>query len=524
MKKNDIIIILTAAALLVPLLFFPISLDLSIFASAGKVIAEGGKIYVDYVDVKPPLIYYIFAGIYELFGWDTIFLRLFDYFWQLASVISLLIVMKKLLNNRAPAYISIIIYVLAYIGMNYENTTQCEGLTALPLVWLIYLLAKKGNSPAAQITAGVLAGFITALKYSFGIIILPILIFDIVYSDNILEFLKKAGRQAAGFLAAMLLFSLPLFDSEVREGFFNLIKYLSFYSNNPPLSIGYLGISIKVIGGYLGARYSLLLTIAFFFGLYFLLSKNKIAFNKKNEFLLISLFLIFSLLASVFFEKKYYFYHHLRYYLPMVMITGIGLYEIGKLVFKGTNGFGLRTFILSMFLIFALVFGPFVRYGYYALTPYYYFADREKYLTVFDKPSSMEDITVEQRKIASVLKKNLKKNDKLLIMSIESNPLYQMTDAGRISKYALSSMYFGKGAPAEWEAGIFNEIKSADWIVIQSRLRQFIFNGHNKTVMESLKERKEMYDYFIKNFTAVDTSTSLYVFKRRGKKLINHSH
>ena len=60
-KYKDWLVYLSLMMLLAPILFFPIATDTAIFIQAGKIIAHGGLPYVDFIDIKPPFIYFIFA-------------------------------------------------------------------------------------------------------------------------------------------------------------------------------------------------------------------------------------------------------------------------------------------------------------------------------------------------------------------------------------------------------------------------------------------------------------------------------
>jgi hypothetical protein len=67
-NKYQFGLIFIIIVLLLPTLAFPLSSDLSIFMMMGDYILEGKTIYQDFVDIKPPFLYYVFAFInYILF-------------------------------------------------------------------------------------------------------------------------------------------------------------------------------------------------------------------------------------------------------------------------------------------------------------------------------------------------------------------------------------------------------------------------------------------------------------------------
>lgn len=514
-KKIDLATVIISGIIMIPLLYFPISLDLSIFASAGKTIAEGGKIYVDYVDVKPPLIYYIFSLVYQFFSWETFFLRLFDYFWQIATVFSILIAGKKIFDNKYIPIASALVYAVSYINMNFENVTQCEGFIALPVVWSIYCFVEKQEVVKYQYFNGFLAGVISGMKYTFAVTLLPFIIYDILNAKNGREFVKIIIRQIIGFILALAIISLPFVDAEVRHGFGNLMRYLDFYANNPPLSIGYLTYSLKVIASFFGTKYSLLFTTAAFIAVFSILKIHHDKYHKEKRFLLLSLLLIFFFILSIFLERKYYFYHYIRFYIPLTMLSGAGIVYLLKAVFSKSRKSVFTGLILIILVMFALVFGPLPRFFNTSFAPYYFYKDKEKYHNIFDRSYAIGDIHKDQRYVAGFLINNVRESEKVLVMSNESNAIYQMANLKRTPKFALSSMYFGNGAPQDWKNDIIREVKETKWLIIQSELRQENFNGHNKTALESLQEHKQLRLYFLKNFEVIDTNTSLHIYKRK---------
>jgi predicted amidophosphoribosyltransferase len=65
---------------------------------AGKTIAESKDIYHDFIDLKPPLFFMLYAFIYKTIGISQIALRSFDFLNQLATALFLYKIVKK--NKR----------------------------------------------------------------------------------------------------------------------------------------------------------------------------------------------------------------------------------------------------------------------------------------------------------------------------------------------------------------------------------------------------------------------------------------
>src|SRR5688500_15649015 len=82
---RSLLAIVPAALLLVPNLGFPLGPDGSIFFVSAQKIVAGAAHYRDIVDVKPPLIYHIYATAILLFGNAEWSIRLLDLFLQIAT-------------------------------------------------------------------------------------------------------------------------------------------------------------------------------------------------------------------------------------------------------------------------------------------------------------------------------------------------------------------------------------------------------------------------------------------------------
>src|SRR5210317_1628673 len=124
--------LIISAVLLLPTIAFPISSDMSVFMHGGSIIADGGILYKDFFDIKPPLIYYIYAFIDLLFGNNVVFFRLFDFVYQLSfSGLSIFLFRKlKIKDIIIKSYL--ILFPIAYTVLNYRDTFQTETLAFIP--------------------------------------------------------------------------------------------------------------------------------------------------------------------------------------------------------------------------------------------------------------------------------------------------------------------------------------------------------------------------------------------------------
>ena len=120
------------AALLTPLLTYPMGRDQGVFATVADVIAAGGAPYRDAWDVKPPGIFYIFWLSFHLFGRSEMAPRLLDLLWTLATGVAIWALGRRLLSSWAGVAAGLL-FVLRYVTHDYYwHTTQCDGFASLP--------------------------------------------------------------------------------------------------------------------------------------------------------------------------------------------------------------------------------------------------------------------------------------------------------------------------------------------------------------------------------------------------------
>ena len=168
--KTDYYFLGISFVILIPIIFYPIFNDLSIYITAGKTIFHGGRIYVDYVDLKPPLFYYFYTLIYMLTGGTEIGIRLFDYFWQILTIITIFKITKKIYKEKEYSYLSVIIYAVSYSALTFAEIMHTESFISLPVLLIIYYEITFKNNWKIYIVEGILLGLIIYKFYSDAVL------------------------------------------------------------------------------------------------------------------------------------------------------------------------------------------------------------------------------------------------------------------------------------------------------------------------------------------------------------------
>jgi len=512
-NKNFLYII--PVILLIPYLFLPVSSDLTIFLLGGKAIADGGKIYVDFVDLKQPLIYYIFSIVYKIAGFSEIGIRSIDFIFQLITMAFMMLLVKKVVRNDAVAAGCGIIYASVYTTLNNINTFQIESFLGIILITLIYFHIFGKNILLSNILKGILIGIAASLKITFGIIYLAVLLDDILNKNLKFKELTKNHIIIIFFAAFIFILSyFPLLDPIVFNEFKIVINYLKFYSSQPAISEAFIRDSIKNIYNIIANMYSLTYFGLFLLGVFFSFKVSKKCFTEIRFFGFIIILTIF-LFLSVLIERKTFIYHFTRIIALTSVFSSVGLiisFESIKSFWK--NSIYNKT-IVFFILFFALFFSPAFRFGNIMIVGYYYFADSEIYNQKYQREeSSSISLRTDFLKVAGEISKNYKKNEKVTIISTGGNPINFFLKGKGISKFAQSQFYFSSIKVPKWESDLLVELKNSNWVVVQKYDIHPLVTGLYKSSLESFKENKEMFGYVSTNFFVFDSSTNFVIFRR----------
>ena len=126
--------------LFLPTFVFPLSSDLSIFMMMGDYILDGQTIYKDFIDIKPPFLYYIFAFSNLIFGNSEFSVRLFIILYQFGTIYFLFNSINLLFQSRQLSAIISIFFVIYFVSLGYDFSIIPETLLFLPFSIILYLL------------------------------------------------------------------------------------------------------------------------------------------------------------------------------------------------------------------------------------------------------------------------------------------------------------------------------------------------------------------------------------------------
>jgi hypothetical protein len=142
-------VLVGAAILLFPTIYWPFDYDQGTFAYGGSAILNGERPYIDFWDIKPPNIFYTYATAFAIFGKSVRAIRIFDYLNAILCVGLIFVLAKRLWKNtpwrRISAIMSALTFVLQYYILGHWDTAQAETYS-IPFLLMALLLVIPARS------------------------------------------------------------------------------------------------------------------------------------------------------------------------------------------------------------------------------------------------------------------------------------------------------------------------------------------------------------------------------------------
>jgi hypothetical protein len=168
-KSLRIFLIASGAMLLVLMLFYPFGYDQAAFSVGGDMVLKNGAVPLsDFLDTKPPFIFYIYSIALFIFGHHDWSIRAFDILFHFVALFYFYKVLVSVLKNEDHALLSCFIYVILYTTSGYWMTAQAETFAFIPSVVIFYhaerFLSGKGKMLGNALAIGIASTTLFFLK------------------------------------------------------------------------------------------------------------------------------------------------------------------------------------------------------------------------------------------------------------------------------------------------------------------------------------------------------------------------
>jgi hypothetical protein len=352
------------------MLAFPYGTDQTVFAVGGKMVLKHGAIpTIDFLDTKPPVIFYIYAFSQFLFGGTPVSIRIFDVLYTLLTCYVGYRFLKKVFpDNKLIPFVSSIVYILYYATGSYWRTAQVESFSNLFFILTAFTIWQIYEAGDRQVRRDLGRIFLMAvytlvlffMKYSFIIVIVPTMIL-LVYSgqDNHLGL-----RRSMTFLLILTalggivtgIFSAVGWLDDYRNMFVWLNEY-SRFKNDLSLIENYRLLLMRfpeTVIGTLTPVYLVLLVVGIGIAWKNILTVIRKQTTSIGFFYWILLVNIFFGLIGVLAERKLFYYHYVRILWFIAPFICIALLQIWESIREHRSDY-VRSSVLSKIFLVSII-------------------------------------------------------------------------------------------------------------------------------------------------------------------------
>lgn len=336
-------------------------LDEALYASVADVVHDGGMLYRDVMEMKPPVHFYFLALVFRLFGKGNLTALHAALAFVITLTAFLLYGLMAAVRNRRAGVLAALIFSVASFNQDPlpAFSFQIEWLQIVfscAAVWLLIAARRKGNWGLT---------FASGLSFGLAFMTKQTAVFDAAPALALLLFglldpsrskgsvFKSVLYLLAGMLAVIAGFSIYFYSAGAWEGYsYAVWKFVSIYlSGIPP----YLGISqtVRVTFFYSGLvlnAFILLYPAAAVLIYYFFIKRFS---GQKAEIYFLGLWAI-STLAAAFSEGLSNIYYFIPV-LPPFCLLAAGGFEAALKKFESSEKRGVFRKLPAFTLLFVLI-------------------------------------------------------------------------------------------------------------------------------------------------------------------------
>lgn len=146
------------------MLCYPAGYDQAVFQLGGQMVLHGKIPWRDFLDTKPPLVFYLFALSNVAFGAQDWSFRAMDLVFQFSAAYYLYKVAARFLSTDV-ARLSAALYLIMYAALGFWHTAQVEGFASILIVACIDLALQRKSRSHAMLF-GLCIILLLALKFT----------------------------------------------------------------------------------------------------------------------------------------------------------------------------------------------------------------------------------------------------------------------------------------------------------------------------------------------------------------------
>jgi hypothetical protein len=512
--------------LLLPTLFLPLGPDQAIFMVVGEGVLKGGVLYRDLIDIKPPLIFYLYGSAAALFGSNSaVSIRIVDVVLQCLSCLMLIKLVRRASGNDLTALLAALCYLTAYLAIGYLSLAQTESYIALfggAAFWLLLFRRR----PSGFLLTGVLIAILFLFKFTLGVLLPVVLVGEMtLFNQEPRKWLRNVLLITAGFVGVVAAVTLYEQATGSLGPFIEMQTFVSGYAKREWASLAqWLKNACTLVPYNLAINFSVIYSAAAVLGI--VISTRSLHDAPPEErdsirLMRLSTAAFFLLIVSVMIEAKYMAWHVTRFYPFGAILAAFG-FVVALRWFAREKRFPRSSIyanaLLLLFVGAVLFYTPLSGYFWRTATlglKYMRWEMRSPTLT--DPPPVQDDFLEEARGIASYVVPRRKPREKMMVVSSIGGLIYHT--CGVAPEYPLihSALIVAPFSPPSWQELTRSYIMRVRprFIALFSVDRQPLLAGTTRTTIEYVRSLPGIDSILQNHYTIVHRTRWHELFERK---------
>ncbi len=302
----------------------PMSRDEGAYGYLGKLAAKGLTPYLDFYEMKPPMLYYLYGLGGSLFGFTDLGLRLFGLVLTLCSSLLIFLILSRYVSRHFALVGAALFSILSLNPFAFGFAMVAEHLVNTLVLASLYLVHKSYDRKGLLYLLLAGTAFAAAiLTKQTAILFSPVFLLHFVLERRYKPWLMQCLRFAAGVLIPVtLLAMLFIINGAFSEAMYWLTTYPAKYASSVSPEEG------KIYLRYFSKNISLFQLTLFITSALALIT-NLIWIKKKPFTWLITYFII--ALLTVIPGFRFYGQYWMLIFAPMALMTAAVLHQAEKL-------------------------------------------------------------------------------------------------------------------------------------------------------------------------------------------------
>jgi hypothetical protein len=326
--------------------------DMSSYSIIAGKLLSGGLLYHDVVDTKPPLIYYIYASVFYLFGPQNIAaVKILTILVNLFSIYMVYRISESLYTRRI-AFFSAILFAFSLfsgVGDDFLSTNTETYMNLFLLISIYFFVRKKfSHTNLSLFLSGIFAsiGFLFRLQ---GGIIMPVFALSliIVHRASITMIIKQCITGIGFLLPISIVLGIYWHNGRIDDLYFWVLKFNFFYIETSPIP----GSRLFEIGLVALIVTSQLQSIVFTCISIRKIIKEKKLTNINNLFMLL---LLLGSIITYFVGGKFHGHYFIQVLPPLALLGGLTIASMFENEGKGNHGSAFQSIYIRNILLFLI--------------------------------------------------------------------------------------------------------------------------------------------------------------------------